>query len=508
MQGSGKSSLSYWTPFDNLVTACVRVVKAKAYIAWTRDASAASFATVGASVVGGTDIIQGSGEVAINNADSFLYFDESDRVLRIEYERNLIEPLGGLSIALCDIVLDNSDNRFTPTYNATIGTALKPNRPLKIFIGLEVEGQTRLIPIIEGLSLQPREDKVKRTVTISAYDYLRWLDQKPQETALYSNQRSDEIIADILSRAGIGSASYSLDQGLNTIGFAWFDKGDTAGDRIRRICEAEEAVFYQDETGVLRFENRDKYVQAPYTTSVWNLDPGDILSWEQDTSSEIINRVLVSGKPRSVKSEAEVWRDGVEEQVPAGQTIEVWANFDDPVSSFTSPVANTDYKAYTATGGGGSDITAQVTITLTSFTKSAKLEIANASGSAAFLPLLKIRGTPATVDYEIEEVFYDSGSIEDYSENQKKIENEFIDNRTFAANLARNIVRRHKKPQGVLRLTIRGNPALQLRDRITVRDPDLNTTKEYRIIGIQGVLEGGGFTQTLRVREVTSAEGI
>lgn len=506
MLGSGISSEAIWTPFDSTTTATIRPVRARCLIAWTRTVQSGVYAVVGTSVVGGVDLVQGSGETGLNEADSFNYFDETDRVIRLEYERHLIEPLGGTALAMADIVLDNTDLRFTPDYNATIGTALKPNRPLKIFIGFQVQGQEKTIPIIEGLTLQPKEDKLKRQVAISVYDYMQLLNDKPQETTIYTNQRSDQIIADILARAGIGTNNYVLDQGLNTVGFAWFEKGQTAGDRIRKLCEAEEAIFYQDEMGTLRFENRDKYGKAPYNASVWNIDPDDILDWQQETNSEIINRVIIKGAPRTVKGEAEIWRDGIEEQVGAGQTLTIWAQFTDPVSGITSPSANTDYTAFTATGGGGSNITADISIVLTSFTTTAKLEITNNNASAAFVNLLKLRGTPATVDYEIREVYEDGNSVDTYNEQQREIDNEFIDSANFANVMAKDIVKRHRDPLGILRLKIRGVPQIQLRDQVRVKDQDLGTTKNYRVIGIQGVFEPGVFTQTLTLREITGNE--
>lgn len=475
-------------------------------MAWTRVADIDAYAVVGSSIVGGLDIVQGSGELGINEADSYYYFNETERVIRIEYERHLIEPLGGTSIAMADIVLDNTDLRFTPDYNATIGTALKPNRPIKIFIGFEVGGVTRTVPIIEGLGLQPREDKLKRTVTLSAYDFMKSLNEKPQETAIYTNQRSDEIIEDVLARAGVGSINYSLDQGLNTVGFAWFEKGQTAGERIRKICEAEDGIFYQDEMGILRFENRDKYGKAPYSSAVWTIETDEILEWQQQVNSSIINRAIVTGAPRSVKGEAEVWRDGIEELVPAGTTLTIWAEFEDPVSSLTSPSDTTDYTAFTATGGGGSDITSDITITTTSFTKTAKLEIYNANVADAYVNFLRLRGTPATVDYEIREVYQDGASVSEFNEHQVEISNEFIDNRLFAKEMAKNFVRRNKDQLSILRLKIRGIPQLQLRDQVRVKDNDLNTYSNYRIIGIQGVFEPGSFTQILTLRQISSNE--
>lgn len=506
MLGPGISSEAIWTAFASMTTATIRPIKARVLIAWTRVVDIDNYAVIGTSLIGGLDILQGVGDLAINQSDSYHYWDETDRVLRIEYERNLIEPLGGTAIAMADIVLDNTDLRFTPTHNATIGTAIRPNRPIKIFIGFQVQGQEKLIPIIEGLSLQPKEDKNARTVTITVYDFMKFLNEKPLETAVYQDQRSDQIIADILAGAGVGSGSYALDQGLNTVGFAWFEKGQTAGDRIKALCEAEEAIFFQDESGILHFENRDKYSKSPYNSVVWTIEPDEILQWAQDYSSTIINRIIVSGSPRSVKAEAEVWRDGIEEQIPAGQTITVWAEFQDPVTSLTSPVSTTDYKAYSGTGGTGSDLTGNVSIICTAFAKAAKLQITNSSGSLAYLNLLKLRGTPATIDYEISEVFQDTVSIDQYNEQQKTITNDFIDKKTFAKNIAQDTVRRYKDPNKVIRLTIRGIPHLQLRDQVKIYDQDLSVYANYRVIGIQGNYEAGIFTQVLRLRQVTSSE--
>ena len=495
--------------FDAITTASVRPVRAKLYVSWSRNTNTENFATIGTSLVGSTDILQGQSGSAINEADSFIYVDETDNTIRLEYERVLIEPLGGMAKAMADIVLDNTDKRFTPDYDATIGTALKPNRPIKLFIGFEVEGQEKLIPIIEGLTTQPKEDKAKRQVKIAVYDFIQGLNEKPQETTIYIDKRSDEIIADILARAGIGTQNYSLDTGLNTIAFAWFEKGQTAGDRIKQICEAEEAVFYQDESGKLRFENRNKYSEAPHNVVAWTIEADDIIEWSQGDSSQIINRVLVSGAPRSVKGEAEVWRDGIEEELDGGgATTTIWAEFEDPVSGITSPVADTDYKAYTEPDSAGSDVTSDVTITATSFTKAVKLEIKNDNVAGVYMPILKIRGTPATVDYEFREIYEDTSSVSDYNEQQKVISNPYIDSRSFAASMAENIVKRHKDPQSELKLKIRGIPQLQLRDQVKVKDQDLDTYTNYRVIRIQGVYEAGKFTQNLTLRKITSNEAL
>lgn len=506
MLGPGQSSASIWTPFASISTATIRPLKARCLIAWTRQAVVNSFAVVGSSIVGGQDIVQGIGDSAINNADLYDYFDETDRLIRLEYERHLIEPLGGSAIAIATIVLDNTDLRFTPNYDSTIGTALQPNRPIKLFIGFEINGQEVTIPVIEGLSLQPQEDKGARTVTIRIEDFVSFLDGIPQETSIYVDERSDTIIADILARAGIGSSNYMLDEGLNTIGFAGFDIGDYAGDTIREICEAEEGIFFQDEQGSFKFENRIKSANPPYSEIQWTIDPDDILEWQVQESSQIINHMSVTGQPRSQKGEVEIWHDGIEEVIPAGESLIIWANFEDPATSITSPSANTDFNAFTASGGAGSDITSDIDIDMDQFATAAKLTITNNNAAPAYINFLRLRGTPATVDFEIKEVYEDTESVGTYNVQQQEIDNDFIQDSDFAAELAQNIVNRYKDPLGLLRIKIRGVPQLQLRDMVRVKDMDLGTYANYRVIGIQGIFEPGSFTQILTIRQITDME--
>ena len=508
MLASGNSSLSIWTPFNSICTATVRTIAARCLIAWTRQQTVQNFAIIGTSKIGGTDIVQGVGDNVLNDADLYSYFDETDRIMRIEYERNLIEPLGGSAIAMATIVLDNNDLRFTPDYNATIGTALKPNRPIKLFIGFKVDGQEVTIPIIEALSLQPQEDKLKRTVTIQANDFITFMDNLPQETSIYTDERTDQIIADILARAGIGSSNYTLDEGLNTPGFVGFDPTvDFAGQSIQKLCEAEQGIFYQDELGTYKFENRMKSREYPYTEVQWTIEADDILDWQILQSSQIINYVVVNGKPRSVKGEVEIWRDGTEEEIVPGGTLVVTAQFNDPVTSITAPEALVDYQALDHPNGAGSDITSDVVVTVEAFTNTAQITITNNNmTNVAHMWYLKLRGTPATVDYTISETYENVESVGTYNQKQQTISNDYIQSSNFAAALAKDTATRYGDPNDMLQLKIRGVPQLQLRDLIRVQDPDLLIYRRYRLVGIQGVYEPGSFIQTLTLREVTASE--
>lgn len=506
MQGQGQSSAAIWTAFNNLTTAASRFLKWSLKIAWTRVTTNGGFAVVGSSIVGGTDIVRGL-DTVITKSDQFLFFDETDRLIRFEYDRTLLEPLGGSAMAIANLVIENTDGRFTPNFNTTIGTAILPNRPIQFYFGFDISGKPTTLPLFKGLTLLPKESKTDSVVSLACFDYMEFLNQYPLESAIYTDQTTDQIIEDILISIGFGTAQYTLDTGLNTVGFAWFQKGETAGDRIRRLCEAEEGVFYQDEGGILKFENRRHFTVAPFNTSVWDLDPDDIITWETEDSTKIINRCIVKAKPREVSSTTEIWRDGVEESIKVGETKTIWANFDNPVTSFVAPTATTDYTAFTATGATGSNVTASVAVVATNFTTATKLEITNNHSALVYLPYLRLRGTPALVTSEITAIYEDNTSISKYQTQQLEIENDFIDTETFAVYMARAIVRKYKEPRARLVLTIQGIPQLQLRDKIRVKDIDTGVYTEYRVMRIQGILADGLFTQTLYVRVVDNLEG-
>ena len=475
MLGPGISSESMWTPFEATTTASVRELRWSLNISWLRNEDAgAGFAIVDASVIGGTDFIKGLAGT-VTNADIYEHTDETARVVALRYSRSLPEPSGGISTCLMDVTLQNTDRVLSPNIDPTIGTAILPKRPINAHIGFYVNSRQMTVPVFKGLTKMPRENKGTRLVHITSQDYISYLQGVPMEAAKYVSQRSDVIIASILSDLGFGSSQYELDTGLNTIGFAYFEKGVSAGYRIKKICEAEEALFYQDEEGILRFENRRHYSVVPHTESQIMLEEDDIIAWQQDESTPIINKVVVKAKPLVIRSNQDVWQSAEEVEIASGATAEVWANFIDPVNEITDPAETTDYTAFTGTGGTGSNISSDIDTTITKFVTAAKLEITNNNVSKAYVNLLKLRGTPATsVDTsgkssQILEVYEDANSINKYDEHEYTIENDFIDSSTFASYLAEAIVTKYKDPMKRVRITVRGIPHLQLRDKITIR---------------------------------------
>ena len=470
------------TPLRPVVTADTREIKIGLLASWLKVADLSRvYAIVGTSLVNGPDLVQGQ-SVVITNADLFAYIEESLYVLRFDYDRRIDEPKGGVSYAIGEFLLDNITRRFTQGFDDTIGTALESRRPVKASISMKAGTAYRGVQVIVGLtSDRPKESKGSRSAEVQIFDYVTFIENSTLEAAIYENMRSDEIIEDILSNLGFGSSQYSLDTGINTIPFAWFDKDKSAGRRIRDLCEAEEAHFYQDENGIIRFENRNHYANYPHQSVQHTIDSGDIMSDEQDDSTRIINRAIVIAKPRKVDAAAsDVWSNLEVVELAVGQTKTIWASFFDsesgdsvlPIKEITTPAASTDYTANSQADGGGADRTSDLSVVVTNFVESAKVEITNNHATEAIhVTLLKLRGKAARVTQAIQAISEDAGSINKFEAQEYVVRNDLIQTASIAETIADNLVAKYSEPLNRRIIRIAGIPHLQLKDMISVVNP-------------------------------------
>jgi peptidoglycan/xylan/chitin deacetylase (PgdA/CDA1 family) len=470
------------TPLEAVLTADVRRPRIKVRASWLKvEDSGVAYAIVGSSVIDGGDLVQGQ-SVVITNADLFSYMDESDNVMRLDYDRRVDEPRGGISYAIANVLLDNITKRYTPNHNATIGTAIEARRPFKMSVGFDAGGVDRMTQVMVGLTAgRPKQGRTEETVTVDIYDYITFINNATIAAAIYEDVTGRDIIEDILISLGFGSTQYELDDSLNTIPFAWFDKNKKAGTRIREVCEAEEATFYQDENGILRFENRNHIANYPYLTPVRTIDADDIISDEDDDSTQIINRAIVTGKPRKVDAAAtDIWSDAQVESIPHGQSITIWAAFYDdtgtnvqPVKEITAPASTTDYVGNTQADGLGADRTANLSVSVTNFVETAKIVVTNNHGSdTVYVTLLKLRGKAARVSQAIQAVVEDTDSINKFEAQEYPLENNLIQTQAMATIMATNLVAKYKDPMNRRKIIIPGIPHLQLKDLLYVMNPN------------------------------------
>ena len=442
-------------------------------ISWLRNYYGHDWFTIGVSLIGGTDVIKGENNV-IAEGDNYEYINETPYLISLEYERKFTEPIYSVQRGMMDLILDNNSDRFTPEFDTKIGDSIKMRRPIRIYAGFKYNGIVNNIQQMIGtINDYPIVNKKNKQLTLHAIDFTEALWNIPvEETQLYTDKRSDELLQIILEDAGLTTGQFSLDEGFITIPFAFFGKGDKIGNIIKLICEAEQGIFYVDENGYFRFENRTHWLNDPHTESQLTITDDMIIKEEQPDLKAIVNVVEITAKPRAVVSTDESIFDLPDtREIAAGETIEVWANYDDPVYSLVTPTrgvgASSYYTANTESGGGGTDKTAQVDLSITNFSTASKLEFTNNDAGSVFLTELIIFGKPAKITQELYLKMTDDDSIAEYDEHAISITNDYIQSYATMRSIAISILANRKDPAKYKKMTIIGQPHLQLGDLVT-----------------------------------------
>lgn len=482
------------TQFNNHAAGSIRKIAYKVMMSFEKDfTDTIDFFTLDTSELNGPDFLQGSGDV-VQEWDKYVYIDYSDRVLSIEWEREEDIPYSVVQ-SIADVTFDNSDDFFTPGGGSDIDGYILPRRPIRLFAGFGNEVVPVFIGLTEGM---PKIDEKAKTATFHCIDFASWIfNRKISESVIYVNQRVDVILDGLLQLVGLDPTQYELDTANNTIGVAFFEKNDTLGPIIKKLMEAELGSFLLDENGILRFRTRQNYSDTP----VYTFDTDNTNGFDTRVKDDIINFVEVNAKPLEVQPNDIIYRLSSPITIAAGDTIEQFFSFDNPVTSVDTPV----YIANSAEDGSGTDLTSDIDITnQDDFSKATKLTIENTGSTTAYITELTITGLAAksTRDVFIEES--SAISIEKYEEQRMEINNDYVQDPDDAQTLALVILALYGTFGSVYKADVKGNPALQTNDQVSV---DLNTdADEYAISGIHSSIIKGKFSQriTLRTRPVVS----
>lgn len=482
-------------------------------VSWKRSLEGAfRYFTIGVSTIGGNDPIKGEGGTP-SEWNRYQYFDESEYVMEMDWERQLKMPTGGITVALADGTLSNTSGRFTPRYMGGSGelfTAILPKRPFIINAGFNYDGIDNPISQFVGVfTRQPEVDYRNKTLSWQGADFNDFLSDKfVDDTAMYTGQRTDQLLEIILQDSlGLATSQYELDTGINNIPFALFERGDKYVDIIDELVQAEYGHFYQDEEGVLRFENRQHWSGSPHTDVSRDIFTAQVIDARAPNDDHIINVVEVKAGSRKKEPEQTIYKlntfDSI--QVDASSTKELFVDFEDPILSLTTPTSSgttSFYKANSEPDGLGTDMTASITITrVDAFAKAAKFTFNNSSPSTVYITQLNVTGRPAKIQKEIYFRDQDDSSVTAFDEKVYSIENKYIQEDTWAQSLARLILDDFSSPENLQNITIRAIPALKLGDLITWQG------RYWRIFGIKTILSmSQGFLQelTLLQRTVTS----
>ncbi len=491
----------------------VRKITQNLQISWKKDNLLSNFGfRVGVSTIGGNDVI-GINPGAIGSPGNYRYFDESQYVTSLSWERALNFPTGGLTMALAEATLSNTDGRFTPRYmggNSELFTAILPRRPALINAGFNYDGIDNLIPQFAGqISKNPGVDVRSREVSLQMTDYTNFFQNKYlDQVVMFTGQRTDEVLNTLMVQSGMSTAQYDLDYGINIIPFGIFDKGTRFSDIIRELVEAENGHFYQNEEGIFKFENRQHWDSSPFNTVQRIILTSQVVNAEAPTDDHLVNVVEVKSQVRAKAANQKLWESSSPQLVPANGDLEIFADFTDengglpvlavdtPIHTLSSSTSSTSiYVTNTLQDGSGTPNQSAIYIkSISTFATACKIVFSNNSSIPTYVTYMHLFARPAKVATNIYERRVREASITAYEERPLLIENNYIQSEDWAQSYAEMILQDFSEVDNLQNISIRAMPSLQLGDLVSWQG------RPFRIFGIKTRLDPGeGFIQDLQL---------
>lgn len=479
--------------FTTATEAAYKEIGVAGLIAWQKTVNPSfKFFTIGESTIGGPDIIKGAGGT-VTFFDKYQYDNESARVKNFKISRKMSNKPWGVIMATADITLMNGDNRFTPKYDATIGNYILPDRPIKLGVGFNGE----YINLFTGYTELPRSSVNSRDTTIQAWDALQFLSNKRSSLQVQVDKRASDIIVALLDEQGFSSGQYNIETSLQQpIGYLML-QDRIVTDVFKEICEAEGALMFVDENGVIQFWNR-LHLNSN-SVSKWTFNYSNMTNLDWDTTP-IINDAIVLAKPFKQVAFNKLWESGQAYTIPPGGSLDVFADFKDdlgnyPAISVTTPVnvasaVSSSWKANYTEDDTGSDAAAVTTLTSTYlFGERYRMTFSNSSTSNVYLTKISLYGIPAKIQVVDSKEQTDATSIEAYGINPDnggeiiEIKNDLVQDASTANALAYIYVQLFKNPLQRLRCTVFGVPQLQIGDFVTVTEETTGQTLSMVVVG-------------------------
>ena len=446
----------------------VRSIAHNLQVSWHKESTLGNRTfTIGVSTIGGDDAI-GATPGAVVGPAAFNYFDESAYVTEMSWEHNLAQPIGGLNKSLASVSLDNTSGRYLPRYmggNSELFTAILPSRPIILNSGFNLPPD-ETIPQFSGvLTRTPAIDMANRSVSLESSDYVHYFQNRYiDRTTMFTGVRTDVVVESLLSQLGMSTSQYVLDQGINVIPFAYYDNGTKFSDAINQLVQAENGQFYQDESGIFRFENRQHWDNAPYTQVQKIVLTGQVINSQVPNTDHIINVVELTSNPRVKTSSTTIYALSGTITLNTGVTT-IFVDFENPVLAASAPV----YSAFSNEDGTGTNLTASVSVAVSLFAKSAKYVFTNSSATTAYITSMTVQGRWAIERYAdpLYTRVVDSSSVTAYQEHPITINNDYIQDTTWAESFGQMVLTDFSDPENIQEITIRAIPELQRGDLIS-----------------------------------------
>ena len=504
--------------FHQLAAASVRPLDWDVAISFTKQRNAGiKWFTLDQSTLDGADLLGSNDQNPIQLWDAYDYMFLKERLVSMDFSRSVEFPYNVQS-CIADFELNNYDKYFSFNEDSTaspIGQYILPKRPCRLYMGFKNGG---LVPVFVGLTqgLPTYHGKLDEVASFTAMDFLSEIGEMSlKNMVMMRNVRTDEVIAAILNQFGLDPAMYNLSTGLNVIPFVYFASGKNAGNALRELVQAENGAMWLDEQGIIRFQPRTSIIGKQ---PVMTFNANTIIKATPSRTDGIVNTVKIKSEIRAVQPFQSIFTmdnsNGYSSEssedayrLPANSTKDVWVSFDDPIWQCSANLilrGSSDNSNFTAVDLAGNSVSSKVSATGLLFADAMKITFTNTNNFPVSVNFLQIFGEPAkqvsssSIEYEAQ----DDESIEKYGIQELEISNNnCFGNYKNIDNYATDILKKYSEYSPILKLEVKGNPALQLQDIVSVDFRE--HAGDYQITGISMSLEDSKLKTTLTLRKIT-----
>ena len=339
----------------------------------------------------------------------------------------------------------------------------------------EVKFRQEWVPLgtFWSLDWDSPDDTLEATVT--ARDRMELLRKGTYQTSqVQQNMTLYQLAEDVLQDAGLNSSEYIIDTDLQSIvvPYSWFNPMSHR-EALRRIAEAGLAAAFQNRDGKIQIESFLIAGDEP----VLEITEDDYFPPLRAPSrqDQVANEIIVDTQPlRPATAAEEVYRSNEPITIPASTTKTITAFYNktpviEAVASLDSPPAGVSITEATYYGWG------------------AAVSIRNTNSTDQQV-MLVIEGKPLTVKNKERAIARDETSITENGVLRYEFPaNPLVQTLDQAQAIADTLLASVKEPRRDIEVEWRGNPALLLGDRVTVKGKDYHVIRQE--IDWQGYLQ-------------------
>ena len=421
------------------------------------------------------------------------FVPEAD-VLSVAIARDAGEIFSDLRASEMEIVLDNQHGLYSPDfrtgpYSLALGGAIRVEAVTDVgsIYGL-FNGFVRTFASDARLG--------KRRTVIRAMDVAQYL-RRDINTGLLIGANTAELLSHVMSDAALPSSLFALDHKLVDVHpFAFMDD-ISAGEAVSRIVESGAHYTSVDGAGIFAVRNRNIDLQAATVASYENF------ALEMRTALDdrtLMNDVRLRGLLRQAATDPTTVAGIVDQRptVPASGSFAFFLQYQDPVTletplpvnSLTTTLTGSDF---VVTNSAGTDVTASMSLSVTPFALSAKLDLFNGTGDEAFVDALFLTGYPMYRQSPFQSRAEDAASQAAHGRRAFGISSELFENVAFADAYAQFLDFRFSTPLAEIIISQRNlYPdviAIDLLDTIHIQNSHTAINSTFLVLGIEHAID-------------------